>query len=319
MGSIFSYISFKSYRVFASRKLERLIAQHEIDLLHIHTIPDAIMALNVANIPKIETEHSSGFLDAIEAQRAVSFFQRTLDRAQYVIGPSQELVDTFIRIGIKAEKTAFIPNGVDPDKFNPSVSGDDIREKYKISPTEQIILCPRRLEKKNGVEYLIEAIPDVIDRAPASKFLIVGPDFGEMDALKNRTLELGIEGKVIFTGNVQNSQMPQFYAAADVVVLPSLKEATSIAALEGMATAKALVATNVGGLPYLVINEKTGLLVPPRDPQELAKAIKRILSDPSMRMYMGKNGRARVEQEFSWQQVALKTQEVYDKVIASSQ
>lgn len=318
IGLLFSYASFKSYRAFASRKLKHLIAEYRVDLVHVHTTPDALMARNIVSIPKVETEHSSAFLDAVEAKKDTAFFQSIFSHAQYLIGTSQELVDAFIKVGVDPKKTIFIPNGVDLDNFNPVVSGNDVLERHKIPAIEQVVLCPRRLEKKNGVVYLIEAVPDVISQAPNSKFLIVGSDFGEMCALKNKALELGVEGSVIFTGNIPNSQMPKYYAAADVVVLPSLREATSIAALEAMATAKPIIATSVGGLPYLVINEKTGLLVPPRDPLELARAIKRVLSDPAMRMYMGQNGRARVEQEFSWQHVALKTQEIYDKVITSS-
>jgi len=121
---------------------------------------------------------------------------------------------------------------------------------------------------------------------------------------------------VIFAGSQNNDALPEFYAAADIVAIPSLKEATSIAGLEAMASACAVVATNVGGLPEIIEDGVSGLLVPPRDPEALAQAIARLSETPELRKQLGLAARARVEQKFTWEQMASETTRAYERAIA---
>ena len=144
------------------------------------------------------------------------------------------------------------------------------------------------------------------------KCLIAG-DGAEMGKFSQEVIRLAIADKVIFAGRVPNTEMPKYYAASDVVVLPSLKEATSIAGLEAMATGKPLVGTNVGGIPQIITDGETGILVPPRNPDELAHAIVFLLNDDGKRAAMGLNARKRAESEFSWQIIAGKTQNIYHR------
>jgi glycosyltransferase involved in cell wall biosynthesis len=121
---------------------------------------------------------------------------------------------------------------------------------------------------------------------------------------------------VIFAGNHDNDSLPAFYADADIVAIPSLKEATSIAGLEAMASARAVVATNVGGLPEIIEDGVSGLLVPPRDPEALSVAIKRLLEMPELRKQLGLAARSSVERKFTWEQVANETTRAYERAIA---
>ena len=123
--------------------------------------------------------------------------------------------------------------------------------------------------------------------------------------------ESGHEKRFQLLGRVENQEMPGLYARSDVIVIPSLMEATSLSALEAMATGKPIVATNVGGLPFLIHDGDNGFLVPPRHPFELAQAIKRLLDSPNLRTQFGSNGRTRVEDEFDWRVIARRTKEVY--------
>ena len=296
-------------------RLKRLIQKEGIDIVHSHTLlNDALPAKFIGNIPKIQTEHSSGFLMAVEEGKHKRLYKWLLRHADHMIGPSQELVDTVIKLGIGQDKTSFISNGVDIERFNPKVEGGEIREKYKIKPEEKVILCPRRLALKNGVWYLIKAIPHIIKQNGNVKCLIVG-DGSEMGKLSQEVIRLVVADRVIFAGRVPNSEMPKYYAASDVVVLPSLKEATSIAGLEAMASGKPLVGTNVGGIPQIIADGETGILVPPRSPEELAYAIACLLNDDEKRAAMGLNARKRAESEFSWQIIARRTQNIYNKII----
>jgi type III pantothenate kinase len=134
--------------------------------------------------------------------------------------------------------------------------------------------------------------------------------------LQARVRDLGVADSVIFAGSQDNRDLPEFYAAADIVAIPSLKEATSIAGLEAMASACAVVATNVGGLPEIIEDGVTGLLVPPRDPAALSLAITRLVETPALRKHLGLAARARVERSFTWEQVANETTKAYERAIA---
>ena len=135
--------------------------------------------------------------------------------------------------------------------------------------------------------------------------------------LKNEVFKLGIADSVIFAGRMPNLEMPKYYAASDIVVLPSLKEATSIAGLEAMACGKPLVGANVGGIPQIIADGETGILVPPKNSESLSCAIVSLLIDDEKRTTIGLNARKRAENEFSWQVIARKTQKVYNKIVRS--
>ncbi|HCO19313.1 MAG TPA: hypothetical protein DIT39_06905 [Tissierellales bacterium] len=308
-------IGFIIYFFPASLKLRRLIRNEGVNIVHSHTsFYDALLARFGPNIPKIETEHSSGFLIAVEEGKHIRRHRWLLGHADHVIGPSQELVDTVVKVGISRNMTSFVSNGVDIEKFNPEVEGMGIRAKYIIRPEEKVILCPRRLELKNGVEYLIEAMPYIINTNSDARCLIVG-DGSERETLKKEVVRLSIADKVIFAGAVANVEMPGYYAASDIVVLPSLKEATSIAGLEAMASGKPLVGTNVGGIPQIIADGETGILVSSRNPEELANAIATLLSDDGKRATMGLSARRRAESEFSWETIAQKTMSIYSSIM----
>ena len=177
-----------------------------------------------------------------------------------------------------------------------------------------MILCPRRLVAKNGVRYFIESVPRVIQVNRNVKCLIVG-DGDESDMLRRMAVELEISDNVIFTGRIDNRDMPGYYAISDIVVLPSLIEATSIAGLEAMATGKPLVASNIGGIPQIVDDGETGILVPPGDSERLAQGIITLLSDVKKREGMGRKARKKVEAEFSWDIIAGKVQGIYHGLV----
>jgi glycosyltransferase involved in cell wall biosynthesis len=304
---------------YLARATSHLIAlrnRGQADIVHYHTYwPDAFTAFLVNKfVPTVYTAHESRFLLMAERPEFRRRLRLALKPFQGVIAPSTELLEVARELGVSADQSVFIPNAVDSDKFSPSVERGSVRARYNISNDRVLILCPRRLVPKNGVEFLIESLLLLTDRSSCC-LLIVG-DGPERPSLENRVRESGLSDSVIFAGAKSNSELPEFYADADIVVIPSLKEATSIAGLEAMASARVIVASDVGGLPEIIQDGVSGLLVPPRDPKALALAIERLIEEPGLRQKLGQAARSRVEREFTWTLTAQKTERAYERAIA---
>lgn len=290
------------------------------DLLHWHTFDQRTVRW-LRSLPRVFTNHTSHFLqfEADPARRHLA--RRILAPADTVICPSDELAESTIRCGFPAGRTQVVYNGVDARRFTPQNDGAEARRRYGIGEHDMVFLCPRRLEKKNGVVYWVEAIPEIVRQTPHTcRFLFVG-DYVDDDRYSARAevlaaiRALNMGDRIIFAGAVAPADMPAVVAASDVVVLPSLQEATSIAGLEAMASGKPLVGTNVGGIPTILADGETGFLVPPRDPAALAAAALRLLADASLRNRLGANARTRAVAEFSWDRVAERTLVVYRQVL----
>jgi glycosyltransferase involved in cell wall biosynthesis len=286
------------------------------DVVHYHTFwPDAYTAFVVNKfLPSIYTCHESRFLLMADAGK----FQRRLKMAlkpfQGIIAPSTELLEVARQLGVSAAQSMFVPNAVDTETFSPTVERGFVRARYNIPDDCFLILCPRRLVPKNGVNFLVESL-SLISRHHAFRLLVVG-DGPERENLERLVHELKLQESVVFAGAQPNTELPRFYADADVVAIPSLKEATSIAGLEAMASARAVVATNVGGLPEIIQDHVTGLLVTPRDPSALSAAIETLIEQPELRRQLGEAARLRVEKEFTWNQAARQTELAYERAIA---
>jgi len=291
----------------------------DCDVVHFHTVDPLSRTLSVIwrSQPQIATNHTSLFVSDAGDPRRVMPWQQFLRRMDGVIAPSAELASLTAAVTQKAEPVRYIPNGVDASKFHPQVSGSDFRDRYAIRSDEALVLCPRRLVKKNGCTFLARATPAITKAEQSARVLFVGngPERPNIEAELDAA---GCLDRAVFTGNIPNGEMPAVYAAADVVVVPSLIEATSISALEAMATARAVVATRVGGLPALVEHGRTGYLVEPGDESGLAAAICELLADRSRRARMGQLARNRVLREFTWDRIAALTVDAYRAFLRSS-
>ena len=305
------------YLAAATAVLIALRLRGQADVVHYHTYwPDAFTAFVVNKfVPTIYTAHESRFLIMNEQGNSRGKLRLALKPFQGVLAPSTELLNVARELGVSSEKSAFIPNAVDANRFSPRVARGSLRSLCNIPADHLVIFCPRRLVQKNGVDYLIESLHLTRQRFAGTTLVIAG-DGPERTKLEARVSELGLQGSVNFLGNQDNQKLPEFYADADIVAIPSLKEATSIAGLEAMASARAVVATNVGGLPEIIDDGVSGLLVPPRDPQALSLAILRLIETPELRNQLGLAARACVEKKFTWDQVANETTKAYERAIA---
>jgi glycosyltransferase involved in cell wall biosynthesis len=197
-----------------------------------------------------------------------------------------------------ATRVKVISNGVDVDAFNPGVKGC-------FDSEVPVILTARRLVKKNGLEYLIQAMDFLEDEC---RLVVIG-DGPERNRLENMA---GDSEKVEFLGSVPHERVPTFIASADISVVPSIIEASSLFMLEAMAMAKPVVASSVGGLPEALGG--AGVLVPPMDPESLALAIKELLGDPGRMKSLGACGRERVKENFTWQKIAKRVESEYKRL-----
>jgi len=300
------------YQLMLGGWLRRKIRQSPVDLVHVHGMRP-LGATRRLPVPVIFTNHSSGFLNRLSAsQRRRSRTARLLEHLAAVIGPSDELVAAVRALGYMGP-AAMIPNGVDPERFRPGRSSE--RARLGIGEDEVVILLARRLVEKNGVVWFARALSSLRGR---NVRVVIAGEGDERPQMEQILAESGLDARTVFLGPVPNAAMPALFCSADMSVLPSLAEATSIAGLEAMASGLPLVGTRVGGIPALIEDEVTGLLVPPRDPGALGAALLRLVSEPALRRAMGTAARAKIEREFTWAQVVARTMDVYQATLAAA-
>lgn len=298
------------YDVMLHHWLSRRLRRARFDIVHVHGMRP-LAATRRLPARTIFTNHTTGFLARLNASPARK--QRTarlLDHIDYLVAPSAERVEAARAFGY-TRPAIMIPNGVDGGRFHPGAS--PLRAKWGLAESDVVILLARRLVEKNGIVDFAHAVRLL---KPASFRVVVageGPERAKMVAILR---DANLLDRVLFLGSVQNCDMPPVYRAADLSVLPSLAEATSISGLEAMATALPLVGTRVGGIPAIIADGTTGLLVDPAQPQALAAALDTLIADRALRMRFGAAARVRTEREFSWTTIARRTVEIYRACLA---
>ena len=203
-----------------------------------------------------------------------------------------------------------IPNGVDIDHFSP-----DVTPIHKFGDGKLNILFVSRLEKRKGLNYLIEAFKQVQKEIPNSRLIIVGPGTRLRRKYEKQVRRSGLKD-VIFTGLVSYEELPRYYKTADVFCAPATgRESFGIILLEAMATGKPIVASSIDGYASVVTHNVEGLLVPPGDTEMLARALVSLLTDQALRQEMGARGRAKAL-EYSWEKVAQNVLNYYCMVLS---
>jgi glycosyltransferase involved in cell wall biosynthesis len=211
--------------------------------------------------------------------------------------------------GLPRRKVSVIWNGIDLTRFNPThLAPLGIKRSIGFDDSDPLLLVVGRLEPQKGHHVLLDALPAVCQEFPRTRLVCIG-DGALRSELESKARSLGLGGSLRFLGYQPN--VGDWLAAADVTVLPSFWEGLPITAIECLAAGKPMVATSVDGTPEVVVNEKTGLTVPPGNPELLAAAICRLLREPELRRRLGAAGRRWVEEHFSIERQILKTQELY--------
>ena len=205
---------------------------------------------------------------------------------------------------------SLIHNGVDMDRYNHQDACCTLREDYGMPPDAQIVGVVARLEPEKGHPTLLEAWPRVLRSVPCAYLLVVG-EGSRREALEEQAAALGIAGNVVFTG--RREDVPAVTAALDVAVLPSYREAQGLTILEAMALSRPVVASNVGGIPEMIEDGRTGLLVAPRDPVALGDAIVRLLTDHAYADLLARGGHDLVHRKFCVERMVRAIEDLYDE------
>ena len=206
-------------------------------------------------------------------------------------------------------KIRVVPNGVDPERFKPAEDGDALKRKLGFGG-KPIVLFVGRLIPRKGLQFFVEAAKRVVKERGDALFVIVG-DGPLRSNLIAHLVGINISGNFLFLGDVKENILPTLYNCADVFVLPSVQEGQGIALLEAQASAKPVVAFNVGGVREAVREGESGLLVERGNSSLLAEAILKLLSDSSLRRKMGASGREFVLANYTWDICAEKMLRIY--------
>jgi glycosyltransferase involved in cell wall biosynthesis len=285
------------------RKLVRSIVP---DILHAHHATSyGLVGAMSGYHPYIISSWGS---DVIWSPRQSFLFDRVLrynfGRADTVTATSYMLAETTAAFCPPGTKVHVIPFGVDTNAFAPSPK--TYRDK---SPIVGIV---KTLRPRYGIRELILAFQRIADAFPAARLMIVGG--GEQHTeLQKLLVNLNLETRITLTGQVSHEYVPDYLRSFDIFVVPSLtdRESFGVAAVEASASGLPVIASRVGGLPEVVLDGKTGLLVPPGDIDALATAISRLLADPVLRVQMGQAGRQFVLEHYRWEDNAKLMEEIY--------
>ena len=232
---------------------------------------------------------------------------------------SAELVRTY---GAVPERVFVVPPGVDLSVFQP-VDRDEARRKIGYGPG-RLLLFVGRLERLKGVEVAIRALALLRDRNHDDvRLLILGEDSkdgdeGEKDRLKAVAADVGVRDRVDFLGSVAHHELPYFYSAADVCVMPSYSESFGLVGLEAQASGRPVVGSDVSGLRSVIRDQVSGYLIAGHDPAEYAERIGRLLEDPELAQQMGRRGRL-LAQRYSWTRTADRLRELFEDVAERAQ
>lgn len=293
------------------------LARLPVDLYHAHspspvTFYFAARAKERTGTPLVVTYHCDLEIPPPAGPLVTGLYRRTLEA--YAMRQADRLIATTRTYAATSRSLwhldpAVIPNAVDAERFHPGVSGAAIRERHGLSPEDRVVLFVGRLVRHKGIEYVLQSLQRV-----DAHLLIAGE--GEY-APQLRTLagELGLQGRAVFAGRISEADKPAYFAACDLLVLPSVSrlEAFGIAALEAMASGKPVVVSNVPGVREVIVDGEEGRLVEPMDTRSLAYRLEELLSDPSERERMGRRGRETVERHFTIRSVVNDLEHVYDQ------
>jgi glycosyltransferase involved in cell wall biosynthesis len=286
--------------------IKKLLKKNQYDIIHIHGMRP-LEFYNIKNIPLVYTNHTSGYLKRIKkGGYRIPMLKRLFNKPQLFLAPSEELLE--VPFDFPAKKV-FISNGVISSKFT---RNDKVREKLRnelyIKNDEKLAIVTRRMVWKNGVNFLALATKYIKNDKLKLLFIGDGEQYDEIKAI----LEENFKDRFILLGSKKHHEIIDYYSAADLSILPSLMEATSISGLEAMAASLPLVGTKVGGIPVIIKDGENGYLCQSENPEDLAQKIDKLLD--SDYVSMGEKSKEMVDKYFDWIEIAKKTLKEYKSI-----
>ncbi|MEM3737578.1 MAG: glycosyltransferase family 4 protein [Candidatus Bathyarchaeia archaeon] len=321
--------------ILSASKFVNQLVLHDKEAFKIIAIHDwlssiaGILSKEMLRLPLVFHVHSTeeGRSLGDGSKTIIELERKAAAHANAIITVSYAMRDELISLGYPAEKIHVVWNGVDPAKYNPSnVSPETVqalRRQYGVDDKEKLILCLARLTRVKGVDKMVLAMPHILQKHPEAKLVLVGK--GDMENyLVDLIGSLKLRDKVQFNRSfLPEHERIAHYAAADVVVFPSLYEPFGIVALEAMSMEKPVVvgARGICGFREIVVPhgpEQNGFHVNAYDPADIAWGVNSILDDPGRSKILGVNGRQRVLKEFTWERAADRTLKIYEQIISEA-
>lgn len=309
---------FQLYSIF---KILFLIKKYDIDLIHINTIVnfEAAVAARIAKKPCVW--HIREILKDNPGLRTFigvsNIYKTVYALSDKIICISKAVKCKFLEnIKYDIPKIEVVYNAVDIGKFT-GVCGDTFRGEFGIRQDTFLAGVVGNIEERKGhtdLLYAIKSIAQKNGRLKDLKFVIVGDGDPEYIAkLKQTVKELDINDYIIFTGFYKG--IPAVMAALDLLILPSWEEPFGRVVIEAMAAGKPVIGTNAGGVPEIIEDGKTGILIPSRDPRAMSEAMDKLLKDRKLAQWMGEEGRKRVMKYFTPQAYVREVEKVYSEAL----
>ena len=292
-----------------ARRVKQLIHALAPDVVHaLHLTSYGFLGALAGFRPLILSVWGTDILEAPGLTPFHSWLTRySLSRADAITATGLHLASQTTRYAPRSMPVTVIPYGVDLDRFSPA---------ERQQPSQSLVIgTAARLSSEKGVRYLVEAFATLRQRFGAGVSLRIAGDGPERGAIESLIRQSGIEDSVELLGWIPYDQVPAFLRTLDVFALPSLFEGFGVAAVEASAAGLPVVASNVHGIPDVVKDGRTGLLVPPRDATALANALTHLIDDETLRRSMGSAGRQYVSERYDWRLNTEQMARLYGQVL----
>lgn len=295
----------------------KAIEEFKPDIIHVQHISFLVWVADyvkaIYNIPYVVSVHGPDLNTALEDRRIRLLTKHSLARVSRIFPNSFDTKNRFYSLFGKTfkRKTKTVFPGVDISLYSKPVNISEVEKKYKLKG-KRLVIYVGRLDKEKGVEYLIRAAKEI----SAEIYILGGGDYQEN--LEKLTAELKLTNVHFlgYFGREYVKELRKFYQRADVVVVPStVKEAFGLVILEAMAAKTPVVASNIGGIPNIIKDGKTGFLVHPRSVKEIAEKVNKILDNEKLRQAMRERCFKLIEEKFTWEKAAKSIRESYQATV----
>jgi len=307
------------------------------DLIHSHYWMSGVAAAILKEswkVPVLQMFHTLGLMKnriaqspaEIEGEYRINGERQVMHDVERIVAATQaEVGQLQLLYNVPREKISIIPPGVDIGRFYP-IPVDEAKEVIGEGKCPRLLLFVGRIEPLKGIDTLIRALANLRQNGAMEhecySLAIIGgePDAppedmsAEMARLKTLCRELGLDDLVVFLGKRSQDTLPYYYSASEILIMPSHYESFGMVALEAMACGTPVVASQVGGLAFLVQDGITGYVVPGGDAEALAKTLEKLMKDPALRERLGKQA-AEYASFYSWDKIAVRVKTVYEEIL----
>lgn len=300
--AVFPISTRRIFDIFNIFKICRFIDFSQADVLHLHTSHSLLiggLAGRIKDAPVVFTKR-------VDFPIKGRFkYNRLTDK---IIAISKAVKGVLNKAGIEEDKITVVHSGIDTEKFDGVQKAEHLFREFNIPKKNLVIGTIAHLTDHKGHIYLLQAIPKILKEIPNCFFLFVGG--GELkELLVEKARILGVKDKVIFTGFRED--IPKILSILDLFVLPSHLEGLCTSLMDALYMQVPIVATTAGGIPEVISNGKTGLLVPPKDPVALAEAVVELMKDEDKKKAFAKRGKKKISEKFTASKMVEGVEKVY--------